>query len=191
MKPFFTPVLFGGILSSELCMAAVQINVNNFNDEYVSLRNEIRHLENELVEKTERLNKCAEKNKNFKIAGVATVGLAGAGIATNISLYDKIKSQQKRNEQLVNRIEHAKTLGKDVEHLEHLADNVDMDKFEQVFSQEISSQFTESELARLKELRNRYPEWTDETIMSLPASDKELVIKCLKVFYGSVKKSQK
>ena len=66
-----------------------------------------------------------------------------------------------------------------------------MDKFEQVFSQEISSQFTESELARLKELRNRYPEWTDETIMSLPASDKELVIKCLKVFYDSVKKSQK
>lgn len=191
MKPFFTIVLFGGILSSELCMAAVQINVNNFNDEYVSLRNEIRHLENELVEKTEHLNKCAEKNKNFKIAGVATVGLAGAGIATNISLYDKIKSQQKRNEQLVNRIEHAKTLGKDVEHLEHLADNVDMDKFEQVFSQEISSQFTESELARLEELNNRYPEWTDETIMSLPASDKELVIKCLKVFYGSVKKSQK
>lgn len=191
MKPFFTLVLFGGILSSELCMAAVQINVNNFNDEYVSLRNEIRHLENELVEKTERLNKCAEKNKNFKIAGVATVGLAGAGIATNISLYDKIKSQQKRNEQLVNRIEHAKTLGKDVEHLEHLADNVDMDKFEQVFSQEISSQFTESELARLKELNNRYPEWTDETIMSLPASDKELGTKYLKVFYGSVKKSQK
>ena len=188
MKPFFTLVLFGGILSSELCMAAVQINVNNFNDEYVSLRNEIRHLENELVEKTERLNKCAEKNKNFKIAGVATVGLAGAGIATNISLYDKIKSQQKRNEQLVNRIEHAKTLGKDVE---HLAENVDMDKFEQVFSQEISSQFTESELARLEELNNRYPEWTDETIMSLPASDKELVIKSLKVFYGSVKKSQK
>lgn len=166
MKPFFTIVLFGGILSSELCMAAVQINVNNFNDEYVSLRNEIRHLENELVEKTERLNKCAEKNKNFKIAGVATVGLAGAGIATNISLYDKIKSQQKRNEQLVNRIEHAKieyakTFGKD---FEHLADNVDMDEFEQVFSQEISSQFTESELARLKELRNRYPEWTDETL---------------------------
>lgn len=191
MKPFFTMVLFGGILSSELCMAAVQINVNNFNDEYVSLRNEIRHLENELVEKTERLNKCAEKNKNFKIAGVATVGLAGAGIATNISLYDKIKSQQKRNEQLVNRIEHAKTLGKDVEHLEHLADNVDMDKLEQVFSQEISSQFTESELARLEELNNRYPEWTDETIMSLPASDKELVIKYLKVFYSSVKKSQK
>lgn len=191
MKPFFTLVLFGGILSSELCMAAVQINVNNFNDEYVSLRNEIRHLENELVEKTERLNKCAEKNKNFKIAGVATVGLAGAGIATNISLYDKIKSQQKRNEQLVNRIEHAKTLGKDVEHLEHLADNVDMDKFEQVFSQEISSQFTESELARLKELNNRYPEWTDETIMSLPASDKELGTKYLNVFYSSVKKSQK
>lgn len=191
MKPFFTLVLFGGILSSELCMAAVQINVNNFNDEYVSLRNEIRHLENELVEKTERLNKCAEKNKNFKIAGVATVGLAGAGIATNISLYDKIKSQQKRNEQLVNRIEHAKTLGKDVEHLEHLAENVDMDKFEQVFSQEISSQFTESELARLEELNNRYPEWTDETIMSLPASDKELGTKYLNVFYSSVKKSQK
>lgn len=191
MKPFFTIVLFGGILSSELCMAAVQINVNNFNDEYVSLRNEIRHLENELVEKTERLNKCAEKNKNFKIAGVATVGLAGAGIATNISLYDKIKSQQKRNEQLVNRIEHAKTLGKDVEHLEHLAENVDMDKFEQVFSQEISSQFTESELARLEELNNRYPEWTDETIMRLPASDKELGTKYLNVFYSSVKKSQK
>lgn len=191
MKPFFTLVLFGGILSSELCMAAVQINVNNFNDEYVSLRNEIRHLENELVEKTERLNKCAEKNKNFKIAGVATVGLAGAGIATNISLYDKIKSQQKRNEQLVSRIENAKTLGKDFEHLEHLADNVDMDKFEQVFSQEISSQFTESELARLKELNNRYPEWTDETIMSLPASDKELGTKYLNVFYSSVKKSQK
>lgn len=191
MKPFFTLVLFGGILSSELCMAAVQINVNNFNDEYVSLRNEIRHLENELVEKTERLNKCAEKNKNFKIAGVATVGLAGAGIATNISLYDKIKSQQKRNEQLVNRIEHAKTLGKDVEHLEHLAENVDMDKFEQVFSQEISSQFTESELARLEELNNRYPEWTDETIMRLPASDKELGTKYLNVFYSSVKKSQK
>lgn len=191
MKPFFTIVLFGGILSSELCMAAVQINVNNFNDEYVSLRNEIRHLENELVKKTERLNKCAEKNKNFKIAGVATVGLAGAGIATNISLYDKIKSQQKRNEQLVNRIEHAKTLGKDVEHLEHLAENVDMDKFEQVFSQEISSQFTESELARLEELNNRYPEWTDETIMRLPASDKELGTKYLNVFYSSVKKSQK
>lgn len=191
MKPSFTLVLFGGILSSELCMAAVQINVNNFNDEYVSLRNEIRHLENELVEKTERLNKCAEKNKNFKIAGVTTVGLAGAGIATNISLYDKIKSQQKRNEQLVNRIEHAKTLGKDVEHLEHLAENVDMDKFEQVFSQEISSQFTESELARLEELNNRYPEWTDETIMSLPASDKELGTKYLNVFYSSVKKSQK
>lgn len=191
MKPFFTIVLFGGILSSELCMAAVQIKVNNFNDEYVSLRNEIKHLENELVEKTERLNKCAEKNKGFKIAGVATVGLAGAGIATNISLYDKIKSQQKRNEQLVNRIENAKTLGKDFEHLEHLADNVDMDKFEQVFSQEISSQFTESELARLKELNNRYPEWTDETIMSLPASDKELGTKYLNVFYSSVKKSQK
>lgn len=188
MKPFFTIVLFGGILSSELCMAAVQINVNNFNDEYVSLRNEIRHLENELVEKTERLNKCAEKNKSFKIAGVATVGLAGAGIATNISLYDKIKSQQKRNEQLVNRIENAKTLRKD---FEHLAENVDMDKFEQVFSQEISSQFTESELARLEELNNRSPEWTDETIMSLPASDKELGTKYLNVFYSSVKKSQK
>lgn len=193
MKPFFTIVLFGGILSSELCMAAVQINVNNFNDEYVSLRNEIKHLENELVEKTERLNKCAEKNKSFKIAGVATVGLAGAGIATNISLYDKIKSQQKRNEQLVNRIEnakieHAKAFGKD---FEHLADNVDMDKLEQVFSQELSSQFTESELVRLEELENRYPEWTDETIMSLPASDKELGTKYLNVFYSSVKKSQK
>lgn len=192
MKPVFTLVLFGGILSSELCMAAVQINVNNFNDEYVSLRNEIKHLENELVEKTERLNKCAEKNKSFKIAGVATVGLAGAGIATNISLYDKIKSQQKRNEQLVNRIENAKenakTFGKD---FEHLAENVDMDELEQVAYQEFSSQFTESEFARLEELNNRYPEWTDETIMSLPASDKELVIKYLKVFYSSVKKSQK
>lgn len=92
MKHAITMLLYFTVFSS--CHGGVQINtIGGSNDKLDYLRNKIRKLEIELANKTEKLNKCAEKNKNFKIAGIATVGLAGAGVVTNVSLYSKMKNQ--------------------------------------------------------------------------------------------------
>ena len=78
-------------------MAAITFSTTKTSDGLNSLRNEISKLESELAQKTEKLNKCAQKNKNFQIAGIAAVGLTGAGVAANIST-------NKTNKNLLNKI---------------------------------------------------------------------------------------
>ncbi len=87
----FTPILISP------CMAAITFSTTKTSDGLNSLRNEISKLESELAQKTEKLNKCAQKNKNFQIAGIAAVGLTGAGVAANIST-------NKTNKNLLNKI---------------------------------------------------------------------------------------
>ena len=130
------------------CMAAVRI-VGGENDGLDYLRNEISRLEKKLEQKTETLNKCAEKNKNFQIAGVVTVGLAGAGVATNISLYSKMKDQKKLTENMNNKIATADTKFSEFEkEMEKLLQNLDYNKF----LQELDTQLTDAEKQRVVEL---------------------------------------
>ena len=161
------------------CMAAVRI-VGGENDGLDYLRNEISRLEKRLEQKTETLNKCAEKNKNFQIAGIVTVGLAGAGVATNISLYSKMKDQKKLTENMNNKIAIADTKVSEFEkEREKLLQNLDYNKF----LQELDTQLTDTEKQRVVELYNNdfdlekvYNGDTD----NIPESDKVLFEKVIR-----------
>ena len=86
------------ILSTTVYSAEL-LNLSN-SDGLDPLRSEIIQLQQQLEQKQKKLNECATKNKNFKIAGVATVGLAGAGVITNVSLANDMKEQLKEAENL-------------------------------------------------------------------------------------------
>lgn len=132
------------------CNGAIQVTVNNGSDDGLGyLRNEIRNLENELELKTDKLNKCAAKNKNFKIAGIATIGLTVAGAATNISLYSKIKDQKKMAISMSDKIKNANIQADEfMKDMEKLSENIDYDKY----FQELDSLLTDSEKQRFIEL---------------------------------------
>ncbi len=129
--------------------AVAVVIVGQKNDGLDYLRNEINQLEKDLVQKTERLNNCAKKNKNFQVAGIVTTGLVVAGVTTNISLYDKMKDQKKLAHQMNNRI---KTANVQTEQFfadfEKQSQNVDYDKF----WQKMDSTLTDVEKQRFIEL---------------------------------------
>lgn len=168
----------------------VNINTNGYTDEFATLRNEIKHLENELDRKTKQLNKCAKKNKNFQIAGIATIGLATAGVATNIALNDKIKNQQKQNANLINKIKLSnENTTLTLSEIEKMKQNVDEEKFQRIIIEKTQKEFTESELLRMQQLNI---DWDDDNaITNLSASDKKLVERAANVTYNSLKESQK
>ena len=148
MKKFFIFFIIG-ILLIRPCNSAVKIaSVGGSDDGLNYLRNEINKLETELYSKTNKLNKCAEKNKNFQIAGVATVGLAVTGVATNISLYSKMKDQKKMAINMNNKIKYAGTQTNSfIKDIENLSQNVDYDKY----VKELDSNLTPTEKQRLIE----------------------------------------
>lgn len=170
-------LVFMVLCSVTPCMAAVQY-VGGANDGLDYLRNEIRKLENDLANKTEKLNKCAEKNKNFQIAGIATVGLAGAGVATNISLYYKMKDQKKQAENMNDRIKTANSKMAEFEtEMEKWAKNLDPDKFYEECQKE---NITEADWERLKKK-------VDSDFEDLTESDKILMEKILRAARNSQK----
>lgn len=147
MKKFFISFI-AGILFISSCNGAVKI-AGPSDDGLNYLRNEIRKLENELYTKTEKLNKCAAKNTNFQIAGTATVGLAVAGVTTNISLYSKMKDQKKMAINMGNKIKNANIqIDSFTKDLENLSENVDYDKF----LHELDRTLTPTEKQRVVEL---------------------------------------
>ena len=83
MKKFLVSVIVS--MTTIPCIASAndsvpsqpQQNANYESLEYI--QREIMQLEQELAQKKETLDKCAKKNKNFKIAGITTVGLTGVG----------------------------------------------------------------------------------------------------------------
>lgn len=175
-------------LGSFPCLEAIQIKSYNssYNDlDYI--HNEIAQLEQELVTKTEKLNACASKNKNFQIAGIATVGLAGAGVTTNISLYSKMKAQKKQAEKMTKKIKTADAeLDKFLADSEQWSKNLDSDKF----LRELDNQLTDTEKSRLIKLYNNdfnpdktYNDDTDNIL----ESDKVLLLKII----NTAKNSQK
>lgn len=139
------------IIIATPCFATIQVTKDNSGDGLIALRNEITQLENQLASKTETLNKCAEKNKNFQIAGITTIGLAGVGVATNVSLNSKLKDQKLSIENMKNKIKTADTESeKFMKDFEELQKNLDTEKF----TQEIKNTLTEQEFSRLQELYN-------------------------------------
>ncbi|MBQ6736413.1 MAG: hypothetical protein IJQ90_02905 [Alphaproteobacteria bacterium] len=154
---------------------AVQIKqIGGSNDGMDYLRNEIIKLENNLANKTEKLNECAEKNKNFQIAGIATVGLAGVGVATNISLYSKMKDQVKQGEQMDTYIKNAEAdWAKFEQGFNEWSKNLD----EQCFSNYYNTQLTHRERTRFEDLyihRYNIEKYIGDDISE---SDKTLFIK--------------
>ncbi len=150
--------------------AAVIVGQQNDGLDY--LRNEISRLEKELAQKTEKLNKCAKKNKNFQVAGIATVGLAAAGVTTNISLYSKMKDQKELAQQLNNRIKTANVKTEQFfADFEKQYQNVDYDKF----LQKMDSTLTDAEKQRFVELAENDFNNLDENNIS--ESDKVILEK--------------
>ncbi len=133
----------------EPCTAVQIKSVGGSDDNLGSLRNEIVKLESQLEQKTQMLNKCAEKNKNFQVAGIATVGLAGVGVATNVSLYSKMKAQTQQNTYMTNQIQNNYDTIKDFEQdLDDLSKNLD----DQCFRDQYHQQLTYMEQARFEDL---------------------------------------
>lgn len=173
MKKFLIYLII--ISFSSPCNADIQINSTNSspNDGLNYLRNEIRKLETELNTKTDKLNKCAAKNKNFKIAGVTTVGLTGVGVATNVSLHSKIKDQKNLVANLNNKIKTADAeTNKLIQEIQELGVNADVEKCQK----EIAEKLTPAEISRLEYFAN-----TDENELGLSESDKVLVEKCIRI----------
>lgn len=145
MKKFLICLYFASITP---CQAAVHVN-NQKSDDMGYLQHEINKLEQELAQKTEKLNKCASKNKNFQIAGIATVGLATAGVATNIALYSKMQAQVKQAENMDNKIINAYNQYEALcDELEQLKKNLDEEKL----VTEGAKRLTPAELHHIQEL---------------------------------------
>lgn len=145
-----------------------------------ALENEIIQLENQLAQKQEELNKCAQKNKNFKIAGITTVGLTGVGAVANISIAKKNKDMSQQIQKMNNKIQ---TLEKQEEELanefEKLLENLD----EQKFDNEIKKTLTAEEENRMKHLLLE----ADLVLEDLSESDKAI----LKKYMTALRISQK
>ncbi len=173
MKKFLIYLII--ISFSSPCNADIQINsTDSFpNDGLNYLRNEIRKLETELNTKTDKLNKCAAKNKNFKIAGVTTVGLTGVGVATNVSLHSKIKDQKNLVANLNNKIKSADTeANKLIQEIQELGVNADVEKCQK----EIAEKLTSAEISRFEYFAN-----ADENEPELSESDKILLEKFISI----------
>lgn len=161
------------------CGAAIKI-ISSQNNSLDSLRNEISKLETQLKQKTDTLNKCAQENKNFQIAGIATVGLAGAGVATNISLYSKIKDQKKIEKTLNSKIANAKLQEENfLNDVDKLSENLDYDKF----LQNLDSQLTETEKQQIIRLYENDSDFED----NISDSDKKLFEKMVNIMQQSQK----
>ena len=178
MKKFLMCLIVGAFTVP--CSGAVQVKMVGGTDDGLDyLRNEIRKLENDLANKTEKLNKCAEKNKNFQIAGIATVGLAGAGVATNISLYSKMKDQKKQAENMNNKIATANTKMNEFEkEMEKWAQNLDPEKFYEECQKE---NITDADFQRIKQKIDQ------DDFENITESDKIIMEKILR----AARKSQK
>jgi len=66
-----------------------------------SLQAEIAELEATLAEKQAGLEACAQKNQNFKVAGIAALSLTGAGVAGTVYLNQKNKKLNEENDKLI------------------------------------------------------------------------------------------
>ena len=64
------------------------------------LKAEIAQLEETLAEKQAGLEACAQKNQNFKVAGIAALSLTGAGVAGTVYLNQKNKKLHEENDKL-------------------------------------------------------------------------------------------
>ena len=129
------------------CMA---VQVNKI-DGLGSLRAEVQKLENELAVSQEKLTQCAEKNQNFKIAGIATVGLTGVGIATNVALSNTKKNQKAQIKMMESQIDTADIELKKLEQeFENLQQNVD----EKELAKKLDATLTDTERKRIVELYN-------------------------------------
>jgi hypothetical protein len=64
------------------------------------IEDEIRKLEIEKTNETQKLEECAKKTKGFKIAGITTLALTGVGVAANVALavqnkkYDRLLEEK-------------------------------------------------------------------------------------------------
>jgi len=179
MKKILTGLIVGTIISLRVVGASVK-HIGNDNDGLGALRNEIRKLETELEQKTDTLNKCAEKNKNFQIAGIATIGLTGVGIATNISMRSKIKNQEKLTENMKNKIEQvdadAEIL---IQEMNALSENLD----EQCYRDWFNMQLNSTERARFAEVYSHSDDiekFYDSDVKNIPESDKILFEKMIR-----------
>jgi hypothetical protein len=56
------------------------------------LTRQLEGLESERAMKMAELTKCEKEVKNFKIAGISTLGLTGVGIGINIALSAKLSA---------------------------------------------------------------------------------------------------
>lgn len=74
---------------------------------FARLQKEIEKLEEELGQKQETLEACANKNKNFKLAGITTLGLTGAGAAGNIIMYRNFKKGERENNNILTKLDSA------------------------------------------------------------------------------------
>ncbi|MFQ6760210.1 MAG: hypothetical protein ACLRFM_02320 [Alphaproteobacteria bacterium] len=179
MKKFLIYLII--ISFSSPCNADIQINsTDSFpNDGLNYLRNEIRKLETELNTKTDKLNKCAAKNKNFKIAGVTTVSLTGVGVATNISLYSKTKDQVNQANNMNQSI--TKT-NKDWKDFQNEMNSLDID-FDKIKTAAAEEGFTIDEYNYLKE----HNFFNGVSMSSQSDSDRNLMQKYYRVLYKSKK----
>jgi len=166
------------------CVAAVQMYANASSDNLDSLRNEITHLEKELATKTEKLNKCASKNKNFKIAGIATVGLTGVGVATNVAMHTKIKDQKKQIDNIIKKIDTADARGEEfLKEMERLLANVDEDRW----LEELENTLTDEEWSRWEELSHEFEK--DDVVVDDDFLDTNMVL--FEKIIRSMRNSQK
>jgi hypothetical protein len=56
------------------------------------LTQQLERLESERAIKMKELTKCEKEVKNFKIAGISTLGLTGVGVGINIALASKLSA---------------------------------------------------------------------------------------------------
>lgn len=178
MKKHFIYTIVG-LVASVPCIAA-NIKKVGSDDNTNHLISEIRTLENQLEQKNEILNKCASKNKNFQVAGIATVGLAGIGIATNVSLYSKMKEQIKQSESMKNKIQDADISWQNFStEIDTLSRNIDKNCYNLWFNNELN----DSEQMRFTELynnRSNLDEFYSFDLDNIPESDKVIFEKMVR-----------
>jgi hypothetical protein len=152
---------------------------------------EIGRLEIELKRKTSELESCADKTKDFQIAGVAALGLTAAGVAVNVSQYNKRKSQAYQNNAILAKgaagLEENNRVLEDIDDigerfgaaLEKMK-SLDKDKLDKL----IDENFTNSEWERVGEITGLLKS-DPERFKHLSESDKELFLRFMNVMYKS------
>lgn len=157
-------------------------STNNYNDDTRTLQNEINRLEKELEQKTERLNKCAAKNKNFQIAGITTLGLTGTGAIANIQMNSQIKDKKKQIDNAHEKIEQANLLGTEFEKdMEKWENNIDEEKIQAELVKELSPE----QIQRVPEIFNNLEKI--DNLSDLPESDRIIFEKVMNAAYHSQK----